>query len=107
MEFCLLLKISETNLSRRCSQKLLGHAEKSAADTIKTISHIQATEEATDYLIGIKTANEITENSNNPETSSQIEEKLTETPKDLYRKIYAKIQKDIYLQKKDSKSLMI
>lgn len=67
-------------------QTLLRQAKKTATDAIKTISKrlIQITEEATNYLIGIKIANEITKkpSPNNPGTSSETEEKLSKIPKE-------------------------
>ena len=50
------------NLSSKCGQKFLDHAEQSATDAIKTVSKrvFQKTAEATCDLIGNKIANWIT-----------------------------------------------
>ena len=87
-------KIISRNLSSKQSQKL--HAKQSATDALKTASKraIQKTEKATGDLIGILLI------------------KLQE-PQKLYHRIIQKqmkkkyLEKDIYLQNKDRKLLMI
>ena len=89
------------NLGGKYSQKLLDHAKQSATDSFKTASKrgIQKTAEATGDLLGSKNADKITKVSrnsqhNNSETVTKDHDK--EIPK----------KKDIYLRKKDFKSLM-
>ena len=88
-------------LSRKYSQKLLNYAKQSATDTFKTDSKraIQKTAKATCDLTGNKTAGRITKISkNSPQNNSETitSEHDQEIPK-----------KDMYLQTKDRKLLMI
>ena len=85
MDFCLLLKIWVKNIGKNITKNVSGkygqnfdHAEKSATDSIKTVSKgvIQNTEEATGDLGGNKIADKITRVSktspkNNSETNEQ------------------------------------
>ena len=84
------------SLTNKYSQKLLGSAEKSTTDAIKTVSKrvIQKTSEATGDLIGNKTADKITSISKKSSNNNNDGVELTTH------------KKDIYLQKKDSKLLM-
>ena len=89
------------NLSGKYSQKLLDRAKQSAADALKTTSNrvIQKIPEATGDLIGSKTADKIT-------WGSKINNKIIR--KQLQMSMIKKyLKKDIYLQKKDTKVLMI
>ena len=87
------------HLSNKYSQKLLDTAEKSTTDAIKTTSKkaIQKTAEATGDLIGNKIAGKITSVSKKTQTNES--EGDSASPKDVPKK-------DIYLKKKDNKSLM-
>ena len=62
MDFYLLLKKIGKNISNKYCQKLIGSANKSAADVIKAASKraIQKTAEATGDLIGNKIVDKIT-----------------------------------------------
>ena len=85
-------------MSNKYSQKLVDTAKKSATDAIKTASKraIQKTAEATGDLVGNKFADKITSASKN-----RIMKKYSQI------KLIMKYQKkDIFLQKKDKKSLM-
>ena len=87
------------NLGSKYSQKLLNHTKKSATDALTTASKraIQKTAEATDDLVGNRTADKITKSSiNSPQNTSKTVESETEIPK-----------KKIYLQKKNGNLFMI
>ena len=62
MDFCLLQKNMDKNLSGKYGQKLLDSAKKSATNVIKTTSKraIQKTAKTTGDLIGNKIADKIT-----------------------------------------------
>ena len=101
-EFLSFAKNIGKSLSSKYGQKLLDSAKKSTTDAIKTASKrpIQKTAEATGDLIGNKIADKITNiskkssngnNNNNNNNNNDAELTLT--------------KKDIYLQKKDKKSL--
>ena len=92
-------KISK-NVRSEYSQNLFDHAKQSATDALETASKrkIQKAAEATGDLIRNKIADEIsrvskTSPQNNSETKKQIKKKY--------------LEKDIYLQNKDRKLLMI
>ena len=82
------------NLSGKYSQKLLDHAKQSATDAFKTTK-----EEATGDLIGNKIGNRVTKVSkNSPQNNSET---VTNEPdKEI-------LKKDMYLQQKERKLLMI
>ena len=88
-------------MSGKYSQKLLDHPKQSATDALKTSSKsvIQKTAEATGDLIGNKIADKNTKVSKNPEENN-LETVTNENDK-------KNLKKDIYLQKKDEKLLMI
>ena len=87
------------NLSNKYSQKFLDSAKKSAADALKTPSKraIRKTAEATGDLIGNKITDKITKKPSIELHSIEIHANGTNIKHQ---------KKDIYLQKKDSKSLM-
>ena len=89
------------NLSGKYSQKLLDHAKQSAKNAIKTSSKrvIQETAEATGDLINNKIANKITKVSR-----SSPQENKKQLQMNMIKKY---LKKDIYLQMKDRKLLMI
>ena len=82
-------------------QKLLGHAKKFATDALKTSSKrvVQKTAEATDDLISSKIANKVTGVSKNSQQNNSETVKM--------RMIKKYLKRDIYLQKKDRKLLII
>ena len=89
------------SLSSKYSQKRLDHAKQSATDTLKTaskraIGKKNKTAEATSCLIGNKIADRISKISKN-------------SPKTIQKQMKKKklLEKDIYLQSKDRKLLMI
>ena len=87
-------------MSGKYSQKLFDHGKNSSTDAPKTSSKrvIQKTAEATGDLIGNKIANKIMRVSKNSEQNNS--EPVTNENDN-------EILKDIYLQKKDKKLLMI
>ena len=89
-------------MNGKYSQNLLGHAKQSATDALKTStkSVIQKTAEATGDLIGNKTANKVTKVSRNSQQNN-LDTFKNENDKEKH------LKKDIYLQKKDKKLLMI
>ena len=99
MDFCLLLEIwvktlvkkISKNLSSKYHQKLLHHDKQSATDAFKTAFQkvIQKAVEATEDLIGNKIADEIT----------RVSKANDEKKKPL--------AKNVYVQKRDRKLLMI
>ena len=99
MDFCLLLEIwvktfvkkISKNVGSKYRQKLLHHDKQSATDAFKTASQkvIQKAVEATEGLIGNKIADEITR------VSKAIDEKKKP------------LKKNVYVQKRDRKLLMI
>ena len=96
-----ICKTITKNLIGKYNQNLLDYAKQSATDTLKTSSKrvIQKAEEATGDLIGNKIANKITK------ASRSSLQNNSETITNEHDKKYLK--KDIYLQKKDRKLLMI
>ena len=90
------------NLSGKYSQKLLDHGKQYATDALKTASKraIQKTAEATDDLIGSKTAKR--NYGNLKKTHNKIIQKQLKM-----RMIKKYLKKDIYLQKKYRKLLVI
>ena len=91
------------NLNNKYSQKLLDRAKKSATDVFKTSSKIviQKTSEAT-ALIGNKIANRITKISR--DSQQNISEFLKQLQMNMIKKY---LKKDINLEEKDKKLLMI
>ena len=89
-------------MNGKYSQNLLGHAKQSATDALKTStkSVIQKTAEATGDLTGNKTANKVTKVSRNSQQNN-LDTFKNENDKEKH------LKKDIYLQKKDKKLLMI
>ena len=90
-----------TNLNGKYSQKPLDHAKQPATDALKTSSKsvMQKTAEATDDLVGIEIANRITK-------SQKVHYRLIQ--EQLQMNMLKKYQKkDIHLQKKYQKLLMI
>ena len=88
------------NLSGKYRRKRLDHAKQSTIDAIKPTSkkkEIQKTAEATGYLIANKIADKI---ANVSKTSPQSNSKTVTNEDET-------LEKDIYLQKKCSKLLMI
>ena len=101
MDFYLLLEITTyvgKDISNTYSQKLADSAKKSATDATKTASKsaIQKTAETTGDLIGNKIADKI--KSTSKKSSKELHDK--ELPSNENQK------KDIYLHKKDNKSLI-
>ena len=96
-----ICKTITKNLIGKYNQNLLDYAKQSATDALKTSSKrvIQKAEEATGDLIGNKIANKITK------ASRSSLQNNSETIANEHDKKYLK--KDIYLQKKDRKLLMI
>ena len=89
------------NLSYKYSQKFFGYDKQSVTDALKTTSKkvIQKTAEVTRDLIGNKIGNRITKSSrSSPQNNS-------ETITNEHDKKYLK--KNIYLQKKDKKLLIV
>ena len=88
-------------MSGKYCQKRLDHAKKYATDAFETASKgvNQKTAEATGDLITNKIANKITKDYKNSEQSNS-ETVTNKKDKEIPKK------KDIYLQKKDKKSLM-
>ena len=89
-------------MNGKYSQNLLDHAKQSATDALKTSTNsvIQKTAEATGDLIGNKTANKVTKVSRNSQQNN-LDTFTNENDKEKH------LKKDIYLQKKDKKLLMI
>ena len=89
------------NVSSRYSQKLFDHAKQCATDELKTVSKrtIQKTAEATGNLIRNKIVDKSSKNS--PQNNSVTMKKKILDLMEKYRK------KNIYLQNKDRKLLMI
>ena len=89
-------------MNGKYSQNLLDHAKQSATDALKTStkSVIQKTAEATGDLIGNKTANKVTKVSRNSQQNN-LDTFTNENDEEKH------LKKDIYLQKKDKKLLMI
>ena len=89
------------NLSAKYTQKLLDYAKQSTTDALKTTSKkvVQKTAEATGDLTGNNIATEIIK------VSKTSEQNNSKTMTNEHEKEIAK--KDIYLQKKDGKLLMI
>ena len=99
--FLSIAKNMSKNLSGKYSQRILDHAKQSATDALKTTSKrvIQKTTKSTSDLTDNKIANK------NTEVSKNSQQNNLETVKNEVIKKYLK--KDIYLQNKDRKLLII
>ena len=96
-----MVKNISKNLNSKYSQKLLDPAKKSATDACTTASTTayQNIAVATDDLIGKKIVNKVAEVSKNSQQNNS-ETTINEHDKEIPKK-------DTYLQKKNSKLLMI
>ena len=93
-------------VSGKYSQKVIDHTKQSAADAFKTASKgaVQKTAGATGDLVGNKIAEKIT---NVSRTSPQNNSETVTSEKKTLDLIGKYLEKDIYLQKKYKKLLMI
>ena len=105
-EFLSFAKNMGKSLSNKYGQKRLDKAKKSTANAIKTTSKrvIQKTAEATEDLIGNKIADKTTSVSKKPSNNNNSSNNNNDNNNEDVE--LTTHEKDIYLQKKDSKLLM-